>query len=401
MADRSPIAPSERVAVLDVLRGFALFGVLIANACWFNAEYFEAELPGAALDASAIDVVAREWMRFFVSSKAMTTLSFLFGFGFSVTLMRAGARGEDGRGLFARRLVVLIAFGWCHAALLWWGDILWTYGLCGFALLAFRKATPRQLLLWAAAIWMMQFVVRLPMITEAQSHLVPASDRPPAITRDLIDGIYGGSWSDLVGIHVRYSLYWLLGTWSLFAAVIGRFLLGFYAGKRGLFDRDGADHLPLFRRLLGWGLAVNVVAYLIGTAMYWVRAHYTVLWPGKMALRIIDELGALGMAAASISLVVLLMQRPRARRWLLIVAPVGRMPLTTYLCQSVFAATLYFDWGFGFAKTVSGAGTVAISFGFFAIQLAIAHVWLRHFRFGPADWLWRSIVYGRWQPMRI
>lgn len=400
MADHRPIAPSERVAVLDVLRGFALFGVLIANTGWFTTQYLSQTPP--ATDVPAIDFIAREWMRFFVHGKAMTTLSFLFGFGFSVTLLRADARGESGVPLFARRLAVLIAIGWCHVAFLWWGDVLWIYGMCGFALLAFRRADERALLKWALALIAVQFLFGIPPIASAVQSLIPASGRPQVLGPQLVNAINTGGWSDIVPFHIRHAVFFTLSAlWWVFA-VLGRFLLGFYAGKRGLFDRDGADHLALFRRLIGWGLALNVVAYGVGSVMnYWVRSRYDLLWPARMATQIVNEAGTLGMAAASISIIVLLMQRPRVRRWLTIVAPVGRMPLTIYLMQSVFGTVIYYGWGLGIAKSAGTAGSLAISFGLFALQIAIAHLWLRHFRFGPADWVWRSIVYRGWQPMRI
>lgn len=94
------------------------------------------------------------------------------------------------------------------------------------------------------------------------------------------------------------------------------------------------------------------------------------------------------------------MQRPAARRTLLVLAPVGRMPLTTYLCQSVVTTFVFYGWGLGLTSKVGSAGCLAITLGIFALQVAVAHLWLRRFRFGPAEWLWRTLVYRRVQPMR-
>jgi uncharacterized protein len=115
---------------------------------------------------------------------------------------------------------------------------------------------------------------------------------------------------------------------------------------------------------------------------------------------LLGELNLLGQTAMYVAVVVILMQRPTWRRLLTVIAPVGRMPLTTYLMQSVICTTLFYGWGLDW-DTPPPAQTVALGFAIFAVQVALAHAWLRVFRFGPAEWLWRRIVYLRPQPMRV
>jgi uncharacterized protein len=123
-----------------------------------------------------------------------------------------------------------------------------------------------------------------------------------------------------------------------------------------------------------------------------------------MALSVIMALaravGLVGQVAMYVAIVVLLMQRPRLRRLLVILAPVGRMPLTTYLMQSAICTFLFYGWGLGWS-TPGAAACVGLGLGIFVVQIAIAHVWLRWFRFGPVEWLWRRVVYLRAQPMRV
>jgi uncharacterized protein len=187
-----------------------------------------------------------------------------------------------------------------------------------------------------------------------------------------------------------------------FPHVIGRFLLGYYAGRRRLLDGDGAAHLPLFRRLAGWGLAVGVA----GAAVHIVIADtsllegYELLLPAWLALGVLAEVAMLGLALAYASIAVLLIQRPRARRVLLVLAPVGRMPLTTYLCQSVAATFVFYGWGLDQAGRLGAAGCLGASIIIYSLQIAVAHLWLRRYRFGPAEWLWRTLAYGRPPAMR-
>ncbi len=143
-----PVAGTDRIPLLDVLRGFALYGVLLANMVWFTGRAF---LPRETGPAPSLDIngVAEIVIRIFVDSKAMSLFSFLFGLGFAVQLERAEARGRSGLPTYLRRLGIMLGLGFCHVVLIWWGDILWSYALTGFFMILFRKRSPRALLIWA------------------------------------------------------------------------------------------------------------------------------------------------------------------------------------------------------------------------------------------------------------
>src|SRR5512140_627551 len=163
MTALAPVAPRERVAILDILRGLALFGVLVVNvegvysSGWFRAE------PGTI----PIDIAVNWLIRVFFHAKAMTLLTFLFGLGFAVQLARAEERGEDVRRMYVRRMLVLFGVGVCHI-LFWWGDVTSQYARLGCALLAFRRASPRALLAWAGLlIFVPLLVMAVPGVTVA------------------------------------------------------------------------------------------------------------------------------------------------------------------------------------------------------------------------------------------
>jgi uncharacterized protein len=142
----------------------------------------------------------------------------------------------------------------------------------------------------------------------------------------------------------------------------------------------------------------HLVDWLLhATKLFELRAHGS---GARIASVFLREVGWIGQTVMYIGIVVLLMQRAPWLRLLGILAPVGRMPLTTYLMQSVICTFLFYGWGLGWT-TPSKAETVALAVPIFAAQIALAHLWLRWFRFGPAEWLWRTVVYWRAQPMRV
>jgi uncharacterized protein len=148
MSTMMPAAPRERIVVLDVLRGFALLGVLLGNTFILYSGMFAGALK--SYEPTGPDHVASWFIQLLVQSKAQTLLTFLFGFGFAAQLLRAQERGEPVLGMYVRRLLAMLGFGLLHISLLWWGDILWTYAISGFLLLAFHRASNRTRLIAAA-----------------------------------------------------------------------------------------------------------------------------------------------------------------------------------------------------------------------------------------------------------
>jgi uncharacterized protein len=388
----APVAPRERLVTLDVLRGFALLGVLIGNMVLYSGRWAE----GRGGDHSAIDAAADWFLSIFVDSKAQTTLTLLFGFGFAAQLLRAEARGEPVLGVYLRRLGALFVLGALHVTLLWWGDVSWTYAVAGFGLLAFLRCSNRTLLISGLVLSFVPLAVTLlpnVMAAVASAFLEPRDFG--AYTKGMASAIHTAPYTELLRIHPFYAVIWLtrIYTWY-FLWCLGRFLLGFLVGRLRWFDRDGADHLPQFRRLAGWGGAIAAVVTVIQVAdrltKFRLFAHG---WWGSIAWTVLEQSGLLALVSAYVGVAVLLIQRPRWRRLLGVIAPVGRMPLTTYYSQSVICTFVFYGWGLGQAGKIGVAGTVGLALVIFAGQVAVAHLWLRSFRFGPLEWLWRTAVY--------
>ncbi|HEX8691644.1 MAG TPA: hypothetical protein VF746_04440 [Longimicrobium sp.] len=204
-AGAAPVRPDERLLALDVLRGIALLGVLLANVwlwfsgLWFHAADFRPELARATLDSAVVHFVA-----VFVSGKAISTFSFLFGLGFAVQALRAEARGVRVAPLHRRRLGVLLAIGLAHGVLLWYGDILTAYALLGFVLLLFRRRRDRTLLVWAGVLLVgipLAFGV-LFMLAAAGGSLTPPAGQA-ARNAAMLEALRSGAPARIVPVNLR------------------------------------------------------------------------------------------------------------------------------------------------------------------------------------------------------
>lgn len=391
----TPVAPNERVMTLDVLRGFALLGVLLANLFMLFSYRFAHRGPPA--DEGTLDTAAQWFMHIAVQSKAQTLLTFLFGFGFAAQLLRAQARSEPVMPIYLRRLFALLVIGWLHILFLSWVDVTSGYAVVGFFLLAFLRCSNRTRLIAAAIFTFVPAVIYAFPEVRPALHSLFFDRAPPVYSAQFVDAARSGDRLEILQAHVTLNLLWTFGggvAWYL-PWLLGRFLIGYVAGAQRWFDNDGAGRLPLFRKLVGYGalaatpMLVLEVLQLSGT--FSLRGHGT---PVVMAGGLVGAIGLLGQTAVYVGLVVLLMQRATWRRVLSVIAPIGRMPLTTYLMQSLICTSLFYGWGLDWA-TPPPAQTVGLGLAIFAVQIAFAHLWLRWFRFGPAEWVWRAAVYLR------
>jgi uncharacterized protein len=395
----SELAPSQRTVALDVLRGLALCGVMLGNMSWFSGRFD----PTLKLEPTLLDSFAGRFLQVCVYGKAASTMGLLFGLGFAMQLIRAEERGESVTGLYLRRLGALGLFGVLHMLLLWWGDVTWTYAIAGVALLAFVRVSNRARVIWAVCLMLVpHLIASIPAVSDAAVGVFLEPDERKAGFGRLLAAIHapdrGGLWWE----HLRFAGVFMAGAYLwYFFWVLGRFLLGYIAGKQRWFARDGADHLPMFRRLAAWG---GVVALVINAIVFAIQHKWLPLdalgVAGRLVGTVLFELGMLSTVLFYVGIVVLAMQRPRLRRLLAVLAPAGRMPLTTYFTQSLVCTFLFYGWGLGWGGKVGAAATVGIALVIFSVQVVIAQLWLRCFRLGPFEWLWRAAVYWKLPQMR-
>lgn len=410
-----PVDAGERVVLLDTLRGFALCGVFMANVfLWFSGRMFSspAQMEAAQKNASWLDTAINHAFGPLISGRFITLFSFLFGLGFAVQLGRAERRGTSVIPVYTRRLGVGLGLGLAHLFLLFQGDIVSTYALLGFTLLLFYKRSDRTLLIWAAVLIFLGPVLwntamRLPQLLSlpgAAEAAKAANERSAALRAQVLEAFSHGSWLDTVRVGAEYyagDLFKMLSTFL--PVIVGRFLLGLWAGRRRLFH-DAPQHLPFFRRLLKWSLGLGLLASAVGVIAGQLFSR-KIINPQELPwlpfiLGPMRHLGELGMAAAYVSTLTLLFQRDAWRRLLMVLAPVGQMALTNYLLESVLGTLLFYGYGLGLMGKLGSAAQIAVALAIFALQIVLSHLWLARFRFGPAEWVWRSLTYGKAQPLR-
>jgi uncharacterized protein len=413
-----PVAAGERIQLIDVLRGFALFGVLLANMVYLSGtDVALTSERAAALPTARLDGYVRAAIYFFVDDKANTIFAFLFGLGFAVQMMRAEERGRRVAPVYLRRLFVLFLVGCAHMFLLWYGDILHLYALMGFTLLLWRKCKDKTLLAWGAglAVVPMALLFSLPWVfarffgmTDDRTAVQIAADHAEGVRtmEARLAAFTHGSYLDVVREHFHYNVedYLLSPLFVGFALyVMGRFLVGLYVGRRRILH-EAHSHLPLFRRLLKWSLPFALVGNSLYALTSYLDDHDRLdSASGWVALSsFVISVGVPAMSCVYVSSIVLLFRREAWRRRLTWLAPVGRMALTNYLAQTLCHLFVFYGFaGLGLMGRVGTTLCVPISLTIFALQILYSRWWLARFRFGPCEWLWRTLTYGRRQPMRL
>lgn len=389
-----PVKPRERLVTLDALRGFALFGVLLGNLAHLYSGHW-ATWHHAARSAS--DTFASFFITIVVQSKAQTLLTFLFGFGFATQLLRAESRHEPIAGVYWRRIAALLAFGIAHVTLLWWGDVLWTYAVTAPFLLLFLRVSNRTRVIAAVILILVPPILYVfPTVPGHASALLGMTQETFASrTHALGEAIHGASHLEVMKQQAIYPPVFISAFWPhYFAWLIGNFLLGYVAGQLRWFERDGADHLPAFRRLFWVGTVIGGGATI--ATMFFATGGlrgYELTTVGEMAFSLINPLDYAGLAMMFTGAVVLLAQRPWWRSAFAILAPLGRMPLTTYLSQSLICTFIIYGWGLGAITWLADIDYLVLGLAIFIVQIGLSHLWLRRFKYGPLEWLWRYAVY--------
>lgn len=401
----SPIALTERIELLDVLRGLAVCGILIGNMQWFSG--YGMMPPSLAAQSPLTDRVTHFLVHFFVEGKFYSIFSFLFGFGFALQIARAEERGDLKAKLFKRRLFWLLVIGLAHAYLLWAGDILSIYALMGFLLILFRRKTNGALLKWAGALLV------IPILTYILLYVLFVAFVPPEALVKL-DAAQLEMWnkavttvphSSYLQIITGYNLNYIVGRYASLIfemrppKILAMFLLGCYAYRRGFFQHL-PSHQPFIGRVLKYGLILGLVGNVAFAALAGAEAPLPPSLEGIAGV-ISYAFGVPALAFFYMALVATLWQKLAWRRLLGFLAPVGRMALTNYLLQTVICVLIFYGYGFGQFGRV-GARTATLSaLVIFLFQIWLSALWLKYFSYGPMEWIWRQLTYGQRLDLRL
>jgi len=428
---------------VDILRGLAIFGILTINAYYFGHPWFLGfdrfvEITGVGHQAGPIDRAVHAVVFFLSNDMLYSLFAFLFAAGMATLMTRAQARGTPFVRLYVRRLLVLLAFGVCHIVFFWAGDILSTFAILGFLLLAFRERADSTLLAWASVCLLIGVVgfaglvvltktVNTPATAEAMQPVPTGSPSPtPALpatptsttamenatlsaedlerrwTRSTYQTYAQGTYGQILLWRVADFVTWTaVLVFIQYPRVFGMFLLGLWAGRRGILQ-DIPAHLGFIRKIAVWAAIVGVASSLFAIAMRWYHDEelISLCWSGLAAFAG-DSIRIPSLCVASAAAIVLLVQSDDWRRRLNPLAAVGRMSLSNYLLQSVICSFLFYGYGLGLYGKLGPTACLLLAVVIFLVQMPLSVLWLRHLRFGPAEWLWRTLTYGQLQPMRL
>jgi uncharacterized protein len=407
----SPLKQTERITVIDALRGFALFGILMVNI-HLMYEPMTQMMLGAKPDASVLQIIGESIVKFFFEGKFYVIFSMLFGFGFYIFMNKSTDSNTSALPVFRRRLFFLLLFGVAHISLLWAGDVLFYYSLFGFILILFRKSSDKKIIKWAVAFALIPIIlislmtvgvslasqvpeVKAEMDVQFQSSLVVMSE---LVERASL--VYStGSFHEIVSVRVEEYLNLLAGSLMSFCPVIlAMFLLGYLAARKGII-KNYMNNLPVFKTIFRWGLAVGIIT----SGLYAVSfRNATLMVPSAWSLlaSTMHIIGGISLGLCYVSGIVILFINGKAGFFSNYLAPVGRMALTNYLVQSITTAFLFHSYGLGLFGKISVWQGMAIVVVIFALQIVFSRWWLSRYQFGPFEWLWRSLTYWKFQPMK-
>jgi uncharacterized membrane protein YeiB len=490
----TPVAPNQRINALDILRGFALIGILLMNIEWFGRPI--GDLGGFNTELTGLDHAVGWLIRCFVEGKFYKLFALLFGMGFAVMLTQAMRKDRPFGAWFSRRMLVLFVFGLLHMVFVWQGDILHDYAVAGLLMLGliyllrkkrFQKfnnpSSILKLALWWLTVPMLlaslagvgfgAFVDRQSLTEQWQesqeinalvsqleaeaaenkellsAELEELSDdtlqaspeadsnteleqaessadkeeiveseeaelTPLEQAQEIFDGeqeraqdsadeivaLKDGSYWQATVFRAKASMKWLMFT-PIFALtlLVPVFLLGYWLIVTGAI-KNHAQHPKLFGYMARIGVGVGLFVTVGGLV---IMGHPAVehVMPIQAVANVLFAGGQFFMAAGYLGLLVRLLDSPKWHNMLAKLAPMGRMALTNYIMHSVILTSVFYGYAGGFYGEISRAPQMLIVLAIVTIQIPLSSLWLKHYQFGPLEWLWRSLTYKKWQSFRI
>lgn len=384
-----PTTREERIGSLDILRGIALFGILLINITAFALSIAAAENPFYAGELAPADFTAWWFNHYFVEWRAISTFSILFGAGMILSTQKKDALGFPVAGHFYRRYGILAAIGFLHAYFVWFGDILLPYAICSAIVFLMRRFSPRVLLaVGLASVFLSLSVFSLLYCFDGAEFTEHRWLSDEELTAEI--ATVRGPWPGwfLRNAFLAAAMQFGALPLGLGGFCAGLMLIGMSLQKTGFFTGDWKSQSYLVGMVIGILLGVLMT---LPTTQVRQLSHaelpYLHVLKGKLAPPI--------MSFGYLCLVLLLLQSSIPKKALAVFAPAGRMALTLYLMQSVVCGFIFSGYGLGLFETMGRASLWIFSLLFFALQVAFAHWWFKSHRFGPLEWAWRRLSYGR------
>lgn len=424
----APVAPSERVASIDVLRGFALLGILVINIELFALPGMVIFDPTVAGGFSGVNLLTWKFSSLFFLQKMMAIFSMLFGAGLVLMFDRFEGRGMRLGSVYYRRLLWLILIGLAHSYLIWYGDILFTYAICGLLLYFFRRRSAKVLVILGVCVLLFGMLLgygsgyQFRILREASVEVEDARAKDVAIPEykvamadaweriasaftpteeriaEEIEAYRGGYISNLAHrVPAAFMMQTQALAFMVFWRVMGLMLLGMALVKLGVFSALRSMRFYVLLAVIGYaiGLPLSVIG---DNAM--ITHNFEIVHRFMVGSQL-NYVGSILVALAHAAVVLAICKAGALVKVRRLLAGVGRTALTNYLAQSLICTSIFYGYGLGLFGRVERSWLLGFVLGIWIVQLAVSRWWLDRFQFGPAEWVWRSLTYWRRQPMRI
>ncbi len=415
-----PVSADERISSIDTLRGVAVLGILVMNIYAFAMPFVAYQNPLAYGGNEWYNLATWYFTHLFFDQKFMTIFSILYGAGLVMMASRVEKRAVPYAAVWFRRSLWLLVIGALHGYLIWMGDILFFYAVVGMLIFPFHKLEPRQLLVLACLLLPVAVLLGLAggkymqevQIAGAEISAMQESGeelsaaqletleeyeqnamflKPPAqqVAEDL--AAYRSGYAEIVSYRaptvammqaqaLPFYLIWRIG---------GLMLVGMAFMKLGILSASRSDNF--YRNMMRWGYGLGLP--LVAISAWRMQANaWDMLWMFRVG-GIPNYFGSVLVALGHIALVMIVVRGGILKKVQQRFAAVGRMAFTNYLMHSIVMTTLFYGYGFNFYGEVPRLWQMGLVGGMIALQLWLSPIWLARFRFGPAEWLWRSLTY--------
>jgi uncharacterized protein len=423
-----PVIAAERIASIDVLRGVAVLGILLINIEFFalpTAIFFN---PSVAGGFTGVNLLTWKIDYILFLQKMMAIFSMLFGAGLILMYNRAESVGRSFGGIYYRRVLWLLLFGSAHGYLLWYGDILHAYAVCGLFLYLLRRRSARLLIILGLLLLVVGVLVQVGSgtffdmlrheartaetalaagetltphqqgMSQTWKEMSAVFDPSPEMVAKEIE-TYRGSYSET--LNHRAPEFFMMQTQAFLSMIIwrvaGLMLLGMGLMKLGVFSGKRSTRFYVICIIVGYGIGLPLCGYGAGSL---IEHNFDFVYQFKIGGHF-NNIGSILVALAYVGMVMVVCKAGFLIWFTRRLAAVGRMAFTNYLMQTLICTTIFYGYGLGLFGRIERFGLMGFVFGIWILQLFVSPIWLKHFRFGLAEWLWRSLTYWRRQPMRV
>jgi len=405
-----PITQAERLQVIDVIRGIAILGILLINITSFsspeNITYFEDSLYPDLMNQIVI------WfMNIFIEGKFYSIFSFLFGLGMAAQYERLKARNIKFTPYFSRRLLVLLGIGLLHDIFLWHGQILIDYAILGFILLAFQNRKQKTIIRWIIGLFVVPVMLAFVVITVKEltednpAQTIQQEEMDKKLEKHQLDfdeqiekyqtGTYLDQFQNRIN-KLSSTLGTLLGLgWYL----LGMFLIGVWSWRKGVF-KDIQNHKRLLKRGLWLGLLIGILFISIYLIIQLNAGGNPSQWEKLLSGISKIVYGNLAVSIFYLCAFTLFINKFKKSKFIEALVAVGKTALSNYLFQTIICTTLFYSYGFALYGKTGPALNLLIVIVVFSFQLILSYWWIKFYRFGPVEWIWRSLTYKKWQPLK-